>query len=135
MERTWFALRTTDWKHAQAVIDGDAEDDALLLDKEHVASVVASAAPGFARTKKDFAKLAEARGYTLEEAKEIFGSEEIVWSEDGILRVIVDDANVEIQVVALGGDAQAKARTQLFAKLRADGLSVIDPLTEKVVPG
>jgi hypothetical protein len=136
MERTWHALRTNDWSTAYAVIEGaDVDDEALLLDKEHVASLVAAAAPGFVRTVKDFAKLANERGYTLDEAKEIFGTEEILWKGDGILRVIVDDTNVEIQQVVTGGEAQVTAREQLFAALRADGLFVIDPVREKVVSG
>ena len=138
MERTYYAVATDDWATAEAIIegrtDGDDEDDAYALDKERVAALVAGAAPGFVRTVKDFDRLAKERGYTVEEAREIFGTEEIIWSQEGRVRVVVDDAHVEIALLG-GGAEQAKAVATVFAKLRADGLHVWDPVSEKLVAG
>jgi len=136
MERTYYAVATDDWATAEAVIegrtDGDDDDDANVLDKDRLAALVAGAAPGFVRTVKDFDRLAKERGYTPEEAREIFGTEEIVWSKEGRVRVVVDDTHVEIALLG-GGAEQAEAVAKLFAKLRSDGLHVWDPVSEKLV--
>jgi len=139
MERTYYAVASDDWATAEAIIEGrsdgaegEDDEDAYALDKERVAALVAAAAPGFVRTVKDFERLAQERGYTIDEAREIFGTEEIIWSKEGRVRVVVDDAHVEIALLA-GGAEQAKAVAQLFAALRADGLHVWDPVSEKLV--
>jgi hypothetical protein len=135
MERTYYAVASDDWATAEAIIEGRTEDedeDAYALDKERVAALVAGAAPGFVRTVKDFERLAKERGYTVDEAREIFGTEEIIWSKEGRVRVVVDDAHVEIALLG-GGAEQGKAVAQLFVALRADGLHVWDPVSEKLV--
>jgi hypothetical protein len=135
MERTYYAVASDDWATAEAIIEGRTEDedeDAYALDKERVAALVAGAAPGFVRTVKDFERLAKERGYTVDEAREIFGTEEIIWSKEGRVRVVVDDAHVEIALLG-GGAEQGKAVAPLFVALRADGLHVWDPVSEKLV--